>query len=171
MTELTVGTKFDQGKLRWDLVPPEFEEVVKVLTFGANKYEDRNWEKGINYGRLIAACLRHLFSWIRGERLDPETGLHHLAHLGCDVLFLLTYEQRGMNDFNDLPAYRRRDVESKEVAGPSGSRVSVLTPPDQASGRSVGGVTPPYWPSSGSDLQQAEQPSLDPLYVCGYNGA
>lgn len=98
---LTVGTKYDQGKLRWDLVPPEFEEVVEVLTYGASKYDDRNWEKGIQYGRLIAAALRHIWSWVRGERNDPETGLHHLGHAGCDIMFLLTYELRGMKEFDD----------------------------------------------------------------------
>lgn len=109
MIELTVGTKYDQGKLRWDLMPPEIEEVVKVLTYGASKYDDRNWEKGINYGRLIAATLRHLWAWIRGERNDPETGLHHLAHANCDILFLLTYEQRGLTDFDDRPNTGRGD--------------------------------------------------------------
>lgn len=103
VTNKSPGAKFDQGKLRWDLVPPEFEEVVKVLTFGAQKYADRNWENGISYGRLFAATMRHLWEFVKGNRTDPETGLHHLAHAACDVLFLLTYERRGMaRDFNDL---------------------------------------------------------------------
>jgi hypothetical protein len=112
VTDLSVGTKFDQGKLRWDLVPPEFEEVVKVLTYGATKYADRNWEQGMAYGRLIAATLRHLWSWIKGERTDPETGIHHLAHCCCDVLFLLTYEQRGMKEFDDRTKIDRPRVEA-----------------------------------------------------------
>lgn len=100
---LSVGTKNDTGKLRWDLVPPEFEEVVKILTFGANKYADRNWEKGISYGRLFAAAMRHLWAFARGEKLDDESGLPHLAHACCDIMFLLTYERRMMGkDWNDL---------------------------------------------------------------------
>jgi hypothetical protein len=98
---LKVGTKYDQGKPRWHLVPPEFEEVVKVLTYGAAKYDERNWEKGISYSRIISSTFRHIYSWIRGERDDPETGLHHLAHATCNVLFLLTYEMRGMVEFDD----------------------------------------------------------------------
>jgi hypothetical protein len=112
VTDLSVGTKFDQGKLRWDLVPPEFEEVVKVLTYGATKYADRNWEQGISYGRLIAATFRHIWSWIKGDRNDSETGIHHLAHACCDVLFLLTYEQRGMKEFDDRTKIDRPRVEA-----------------------------------------------------------
>lgn len=101
----SVGTKNDTGKLRWDLMPPEVEEVVRVLTFGATKYADRNWEKGIKYGRLIAATLRHIFSWMRGERNDPESGIHHLAHAACDIIFLLTYEIRKMTKWDDRPRF------------------------------------------------------------------
>src|SRR5690349_11543974 len=128
MTDLTVGTKFDQGKLRWDLVPPEFEEVVKVLTYGASKYADRNWELGIQYGRLVAATLRHLWAWVRGERNDPETGIHHLAHAGCDILFLLTYELRGMLEFDDR-AVSTRDREDYVVVGGSRDGTAVSPSP------------------------------------------
>lgn len=98
------GVKFDEGKLRYDLVPIEaLREITRVLTFGANKYTDRNWEKGINYGRCYAAAMRHLTAWWDGEDKDPETGISHLAHAGCCIYFLLTYEQRGMNEFDNRP--------------------------------------------------------------------
>jgi hypothetical protein len=104
-----IGTKHDTGKPRWDLFPWDAgEEVVKVLNFGATKYEDRNWEKGIKYGRVFASTVRHLWSWfhshLRGEDgTDPETGLSHLAHAGCCVLFLLAYELRGKKEWDDRP--------------------------------------------------------------------
>ena len=38
------GLKLDFDKLRWDLLPIEcVEEIVRVLTFGAKKYDDNNW--------------------------------------------------------------------------------------------------------------------------------
>ena len=38
------GRKDDDGKLRYDLIPPlALEEVVRVLTFGAEKYGPNNW--------------------------------------------------------------------------------------------------------------------------------
>ena len=90
--ELTEGTKYDDNKARFDLVPPTaLEEIVEVLTYGANKYADRNWEQGIDFGRVFAATMRHLWKWWRREEFDDESGIHHLAHAGCNILFLLHY--------------------------------------------------------------------------------
>ena len=105
--KLVEGTKFDLGKLRYDLLAPDaIQALVGVLTYGANKYADRNWEKGIKYGRVLAALRRHIASWEMGESYDPETGYHHLAHAMCCLMFLLTYELRGMEEWNDLPILR-----------------------------------------------------------------
>lgn len=88
------GKKFDTGKRRWDLVPPAaLDAVVEIYDFGAAKYADRNWELGINYGRVFAACMRHLWAFWRGEELDPESGKPHLAHAAWNCLALLHFEQ------------------------------------------------------------------------------
>jgi dATP/dGTP diphosphohydrolase len=99
------GRKDDQGKPRWELLPTDaVREVVQVLTFGAKKYADRNWERGIKYGRVYGAALRHLTSWWEGQDADPETGLSHLAHAGCCVLFLLAWSLRGQGEtWDDRP--------------------------------------------------------------------
>ena len=97
----TVGRKDDGGKLRYDLIPPEaLEELAKVLTFGAHKYDDRNWEKGMNWGRVFGAAMRHMWSWWRGYNLDAETGYSHLSHALTCIAFLITYEKRkvGVDD-------------------------------------------------------------------------
>lgn len=52
-----------------------------------------NWAKGFTWSRLIGAALRHLFAFARGEDRDPESGLSHLAHAGCCILFLITHER------------------------------------------------------------------------------
>jgi hypothetical protein len=89
------GRKDDSEKNRVDLLPFDaLEEVAKVLTFGARKYADRNWEKGMGWMRIFGGVMRHTWAWCRGENTDPESGLPHLAHAACDVLFLLTYELR-----------------------------------------------------------------------------
>lgn len=86
----TGGVKFDADKPRMDLLDGyAIEELAKVLTFGAKKYAPNNWRKGITFGRLLAASARHLFAIMRGENLDPETGLHHAAHLMCCAMFLV----------------------------------------------------------------------------------
>ena len=74
-------------------MPPDaLNQIAQVLAFGATKYGDRNWERGMNWSRPFAALMRHMWAWWRGEDRDPETGLSHLAHAGCCILFLLTYQ-------------------------------------------------------------------------------
>lgn len=101
---LKEGTKKDEGKDRWDLLPFDaVRGIVKILTFGAIKYDDRNWEQGIKYGRVYAALLRHLSAWWHREECDPESGMSHLWHAGCCLLFLIAFNDRGMTEFDDRP--------------------------------------------------------------------
>lgn len=89
------GKKFDTGKLRLDLITPEMHRALgEVLTFGANKYGDRNWEKGIDLDRLYAANQRHLLAHREGEATDPESGLPHLFHAFCNLGMMLTLDAR-----------------------------------------------------------------------------
>jgi hypothetical protein len=86
---MTVGIKHDQDKLDYSLVPfGALDEVVKVLTYGAKKYDRHNWQY-VDETRYQAALMRHFSSYMQGERYDPETGIDHLAHMACSVLFLL----------------------------------------------------------------------------------
>lgn len=99
---LAQGYKADDGKILLELLPPDvIEEVGHVLTFGAHKYAPRNWEKGIKYGRVIGAALRHIFAIMRGEDRDPETGRLHAAHAICCMMFLCGYQLRGMVAYDD----------------------------------------------------------------------
>lgn len=98
---MSEGKKFDGGKPMLALLPTRpLEEIGKVLTYGAGKYDPWNWTNGMAWSRLISAMLRHLYAWMRGEDNDPETGLCHLAHVGCCVLFLLEYTF-SKQDFDD----------------------------------------------------------------------
>jgi hypothetical protein len=89
------GIKHDQGKVRMELLPPDaLFEVAKVLTVGACKYEDRNWELGMAHGRLLGAALRHINAYEQREELDPELMLDHVALAACDLLMLLALRLR-----------------------------------------------------------------------------
>lgn len=86
--------KHDGDKTQWHLFPFESaEEIVKVLEFGAKKYDAHNWRKGFDYSRVTSAACRHLFAIMRGEKHDHESGLLHAAHLGCCVLFLIFFQK------------------------------------------------------------------------------
>ena len=88
------GVKHDAGKERFDLIPPwPLLELAKIYTVGAAKYGDRNWEKGITWGRVFAAIMRHLWQWLCGEDNDPEDGLSHLAHAAWGCLTLMEYSR------------------------------------------------------------------------------
>lgn len=89
------GVKFDVGKARYDLLPPEgAEAVASILEFGARKYAARNWEQGMDWSRPFSAAMRHLWKWWRGEGLDPDSGMSHLHHAACNIFFLIAYEAR-----------------------------------------------------------------------------
>lgn len=82
------GIKFDTEKTRLDLLSAVWiEGVGKVLTYGARKYAAHNWRNGIERSRLLGAALRHIFSYLNGEDRDPETGLLHLYHASCCLMF------------------------------------------------------------------------------------
>ena len=83
------GVKFDAAKPRMDLLStPALEGLALVLTYGAAKYEAHNWRKGLDWSRLTAAALRHLLAFQGGEDIDPESGLPHVDHALCCLMFL-----------------------------------------------------------------------------------
>lgn len=84
------GSKHDSGKPRMDLLDRlALEDVARVLGFGAEKYAAHNWRSGLPTSRLIAAALRHTHAFNDGEDNDPESGLPHLAHAMCCLMFAL----------------------------------------------------------------------------------
>jgi hypothetical protein len=91
------GLKYDSGKPRWSLLPfAALLAVVQVLEFGATKYKPNSWQ-GLENGRerYFDAAIRHLVAWHGGEIIDAESGLHHLAHAACNLLFLLWFDVTG----------------------------------------------------------------------------
>jgi hypothetical protein len=95
--------KYDSEKTRVELLPYNaLLEIAKVMTIGAKKYGDNNWRKGMLWSRLYGACLRHLIAWYEGQDKDEETGLLHLAHAGCCILFLITYQLLGLGTDNRI---------------------------------------------------------------------
>jgi len=102
MKKAEKAKKYDAGKAPMSLLPyAALEMIAQVLDFGAQKYGTHNWLGGMSWSRLADAALRHVNAWVWGEKLDKESGLPHLAHAACCILFLLTYERFGLGT-NDL---------------------------------------------------------------------
>lgn len=75
------------------LKPEALDEVVKVLTYGAQKYSPDNWKYVDNMQeRYFNASQRHMWAYKRGEIRDAESSYQHLAHAICNLMFLLQYE-------------------------------------------------------------------------------
>lgn len=105
INDTSAGMKFDGGKVRYDLLDPAaLEGMATVLTYGANKYGDRNWEKGIKWSRVFGALLRHAWAMWRGEDLDPETNLPHIDHCAVNVMFLQRYFRTHRLGWDDRPS-------------------------------------------------------------------
>ena len=85
------GKKYDEGKLRWDLLPLDLvEKIVEVYTFGAKKYEPNSWQNlEDGYNRYKAAMFRHLLAFEKGHIVDDESGLPHLAHCCWNAIAMM----------------------------------------------------------------------------------
>lgn len=112
---MTEGRKDDAGKPRPTLVmrtmANALQQVLQVAEYGAKKYSPDNWLQVPDASqRYTDAMLRHQQAHLRGEALDPESGLPHMAHAAWCALAVLELGARG-GEAADLTA-----VEFKTVA-------------------------------------------------------
>lgn len=98
------------GKGRYDLISPiMIERLAKLLQRGAEKYNDRNWEKGMPLSVYMDSGMRHLFKFLEGHR-DED----HLIAAIWNLQALLHIEEmvkRGKlsEELLDLPNYVRNE--------------------------------------------------------------
>lgn len=88
------GMKFDKDKPDWSLfLFKEAEAVTRVLGMGAKKYDRENWKNVQDaHNRYFAAMIRHLVKYHSGEKIDEESNESHLAHVICNALFLMWFD-------------------------------------------------------------------------------
>lgn len=83
------GLRYNENKLQWTLLDfSSLEELIKVLQFGASKYEIDNWKKGLPFTQICDSLLRHLIAFLNKEELDSESQLPHTAHILANAMFL-----------------------------------------------------------------------------------
>jgi len=119
------GRKYDSEKPKMYLLPPKaLIEVSRVLTVGAEKYDEENWRHLDNLqNRYTGSVLRHLFAHMDGELNDPETKYSHLAHAVCGLLFKLEIELE-----KDKEKRLREPVSNEHRKGDSPSKPQFFSP-------------------------------------------
>jgi hypothetical protein len=124
--ELKGGNRWNKGKPQWSLVHfKSFEQMVRVLEFGATKYAPYNWAKGLSVKEILESTLRHTMALLGGEDNDPETGLPHYAHMQCNDMFL-AYMIENKPEFDDrwkdyVPAPFKTEVNANTNISPDSS--------------------------------------------------
>lgn len=142
------GVKFDAGKVRMDLVPMDaVYGAAAVFTYGAIKYDDWNWAKGMRRGRILAALMRHVGAYLLGEELDEESGLPHTWHMCCCTMMLTAADLRGVaveDRQKAIDAYQNAQRFFAGMKDPAGTKKnaggSVYTPGPRQAQRKVTGA-------------------------------
>ena len=92
--QMGTAIKFDQDKLPLHLLSTEaMNQTAAVLKFGAQKYAEHNWRNGFAWSRPLSAAMRHITAFNDGEDTDPESGLSHIGHAMCCLMFLLEFQK------------------------------------------------------------------------------
>jgi hypothetical protein len=86
--------RFDEGKVRHDLIPAwAIEKIAEVYTYGAQKYDDNNWWKGMKWWKVSGPLERHYNKWKRGRIQDEESNCYHLAMVAWNAIALMCYQK------------------------------------------------------------------------------
>lgn len=76
------GSKHDNGKAPIHMIPEDaILGMAEAFAYGAKKYDRFNYRKGIDLTRLTDSLMRHVLAYLKGEDIDPESGLHHTKHI------------------------------------------------------------------------------------------
>jgi len=88
------AARYNGGKPDLSLIPLHtLQDEARVWEYGKRKYAAWNWTKGMAWSIPLACLLRHLAAWQRGEELDQESGLPHLAHCAANLRMLTLYSK------------------------------------------------------------------------------
>lgn len=96
------------GKGRFDLITPfGIMRLAKWYERGAQKYADRNWEKGMPFSRYIDSAERHITKFKMGM-----TDEDHLAAAAWNILAIIHHEELGQLELDDMPHYLSKEKEA-----------------------------------------------------------
>lgn len=118
---------YETGALRESLGVPYFRQVpleaiaagAASLEYGAQKYDNRNWEKGLPWQQMIDSLKRHIDDFERGKNYDDgEDGseLHQVCMIMASAMMLSASVIRGIGEDDRLPPVDENAMTSKECA-------------------------------------------------------
>lgn len=122
------GQRLNKGKVELSQCPVSLTTAVSMVLMKSSKkysgkYEDANWQRGMDFSTVYNCLQRHITKWYNGEDLDSETGLNHLYHVACNVAFLIEYietypegDDRPKGAFRDLAKMGEEFVPNEEAA-------------------------------------------------------
>lgn len=106
--------KYDTGKLEYNIFPHTvLVDIVKVMMYGAHTkgYGVDNWKKCTDSTRYYNALCRHMEAVRAGEYTDVESGLPHLSHALCNLVFW-HYLEEGKRNARQTEISKTRTVHS-----------------------------------------------------------
>lgn len=110
------GARFNANKPEFHQLPLfSLVGVIRILEYGAKKYAPGNWLKGQPWTVPFDSMMRHMAAWQRGEELDSESGLPHLDHALCNLIFLSAYRDVYPEGDNRWPAMQEGGIPTKET--------------------------------------------------------
>jgi len=78
-----------KGKPRYDLISPHaLKRVAELMQRWAEKYWDRNWEKGMPEERFLESWLRHFYQYLQWDRSED-----HLSAVCFNVMAVLHFDE------------------------------------------------------------------------------
>jgi len=99
-------------KRDWSAVPVELlEAIVDVFQHGNDKYERDNWQQNATAKphEYISALYRHVAAYRKGQVIDDDSGLPHLAHAATNAMILMWLDNHNANN-----ATKRDNKETKK---------------------------------------------------------
>ena len=81
-----------------------WDDCAKVFEYGAKKYDDWNWLKGMKWSTNLASLTRHIMAILKDKDalIDNESGVSHFGHILCNLV-MFRYSITKYPENNDLP--------------------------------------------------------------------
>lgn len=119
--------KSETGAMRECIGVPYFRQLplealaagAAALEYGARKYDNRNWEKGLPWQQMIDSLKRHIEDFERGREIDDAeggSGLPHVALIMSSAIMLSASVIRGIGQDDRLPPVNEKAMTAKECA-------------------------------------------------------